>query len=77
MKKVELRSKKVLRRYKCADKVCREFRFLIVKDGMVNGLNSDRIMKLFFAWMSAAGKDAFARPAVLGRPRYHSTGARS
>lgn len=62
MKATTLRSKRLLSRYKRADKVCRELRHVVSKDAKVDGTNSDKLMGLLLSWMSAAGKDKYERP---------------
>lgn len=62
MKTTTIRSERLLSRYKRADKVCRELRYLLANDGRVDGSNSEGLRRLLFSWMRASGKDRYERP---------------
>lgn len=47
---------------KRAQKVCRELRYILARDGMVNGNNADQLLKLLESWMRTAKKEKYIRP---------------
>ena len=69
MTHVIVRSKRLLTRFKRADKAMREARHLLVKDGSINGRNSDRFMSFLLSWMRATGLEKYKRPSAPREPR--------
>ena len=55
-------NKRLARKQRAAEDVCRELRILLSRDGAVTGGNADDLMKHLMRWMRNSGQEKYLKP---------------